>query len=65
MQEGKVGRQDVGDCRRLKIAGGGGQVVGKLGSREVRKLGSQEERKPGKGVGVGKTGGGGPYRPHI
>ena len=49
----------------LKIAGGGGQVVGKLRSREVRKLRSQEERKTGREVGVGETGGGGPRRPYI
>ena len=65
MQEGKVERQEVGGCRHLKIAGGGGQAVGTLGSREVRKLGSEEERKAGREVGVGETGGGGPCRPYI
>ena len=49
----------------MKIASGGGQVVGKLRSQEVRKLRSKEERKTRREAGVEETGGGGPHRPYI
>ena len=51
----------------------GSWELGKLGRREermlwsweVRESGGQAVRKEGRKIGVGKTGGSGPRRPHI